>query len=468
VPYVRPTEIQDDTIQLSEIRRTSPEIAARYRRSTLRGGDLLLSIVGTIGKVAIVPPELTGANITQSSVRIRPGVHANGAFLRWMLKSPLMIRQYDKHRLGTGVPRLNVAHVRELTCPVAPLNEQRRIVAKLEELHARSRGAREALDAVPPLLEKLRQSILAAAFRGDLTKDWRAKNKDVEPASVLLERIRVERRKKWEEAELAKMKAKGKAPADDKWKGKYVEPAPADAAGLPELPGGWCWASVEQLATKVVDGVHAKPNYVAEGVPFLTVKNLTAGPGISFEDAKCVTQSDHTEFSKRTDPERGDILISKDGTLGVARLVRTSTVFSIFVSLALVKPVIRDMSEFLEMAFWSPYFQERFKATGSGLLHIHLVDLRGAALPIAPVDEQKIIAVRARELLARVDILAATQVAMRERVGTLERATLASAFRGGLVPQYATDGPAVAMLVRPHATTNLKAKGATNARRTVR
>ena len=92
---------------------------------------------------------------------------------------------------------------------------------------------------MPPLLEKLRQSILAAAFRGDLTKDWRAKHPDVEPASKLLERIRVERRKKWEEAELAKMKAKGKAPRDDRWKGKYKEPEAVDATGLPGLPEGW-------------------------------------------------------------------------------------------------------------------------------------------------------------------------------------------------------------------------------------
>ena len=71
-----------------------------------------------------------------------------------------------------------------------PLNEQRRIVAKLEALQARSRHAREALDAVPPLLEKLRQSILAAAFRGDLTKDWRAKHKPTESAAQLLDRVR--------------------------------------------------------------------------------------------------------------------------------------------------------------------------------------------------------------------------------------------------------------------------------------
>src|SRR5436190_8716006 len=71
VPYVRPTEIVSDVIDVASIRRTTPEIAAKYKRSLLRSGDIILSIVGTIGKVAIVPPDLEGGNITQSSVRIR-------------------------------------------------------------------------------------------------------------------------------------------------------------------------------------------------------------------------------------------------------------------------------------------------------------------------------------------------------------------------------------------------------------
>ena len=71
-------------------------------------------------------------------------------------------------------------------------------------------------------------SILAAPFRGDLTADWRAENPAVEPASELLKRIRGERRKRWEEAQLAKLTANGKPPKDDRWKAKYVEPEPVD------------------------------------------------------------------------------------------------------------------------------------------------------------------------------------------------------------------------------------------------
>lgn len=353
-----------------------------------------------------------------------------------------------KTKTSAGQVGISGSDLKDVPILLPPLNEQRRIVAKLEALQARSRRAREALDTVPALLEKLRQSILAAAFRGDLTKDWRAKHPDVEPASELLKRIRSERRRRWEESELAKLKAKGKPPTDDKWKAKYKEPDPVDTTGLPELPKGWCWASVEELSTKVVDGVHKKPSYVPKGIPFLTVKNLTAGPGISFNDVNHVTVEDHEEFIKRTDPERGDLLISKDGTLGVTRLIRTDATFSIFVSLALVKPVVRAMGEYLEAAFLSPIFQARFKATGSGLLHIHLVDLRATALPVAPLEEQEIIAEKTREAIARLDVSKGHHHMLLGFLASLDRAVLAKAFRGELVPQDPNDEPADAMLAR--------------------
>ncbi len=413
----------------------------------LRPGDILIQRANTleyVGTTALYDGPPKTYIYPDLMMRIRPRETADPAYLTAYLNAPQTREALRARATGTAgnMPKVNAETVRSTVVRIPPIEEQRRIVAKLEALQARSRRARQALDAVPPLLERLRQSILAAAFRGDLTKEWRAKNKDVEPGSELLKRIRIERRKKWEEAELAKMKAKGKAPKDDKWKAKYKEPEPVDTAGLPELPEGWCWASVEELATKVVDGVHKKPVYVSRGIPFLTVKNLTAGPGISFENVNYVTEQDHEEFTKRTDPEKGDILISKDGTLGVTRLVLTDDPFSIFVSLALVKPVRRDMGSFLEMAFCSPVFQGRFKATGSGLQHIHLVDLRNAALPLAPVVEQAAVVERIAAALGPLDRLLGSFEQVGANVDSLESAILGKAFRGELVERDSSAGVA--------------------------
>ncbi|MCG8600853.1 MAG: restriction endonuclease subunit S, partial [Verrucomicrobiales bacterium] len=90
---------------------------------------------------------------------------------------------------SSAIPGLNREDAYGCEVSIAPLNEQRRIVTKLEACETRIDAAREALDDVPALLEQYRQSVLAAAFCGDLTREWRESNPDVEPASELLERL---------------------------------------------------------------------------------------------------------------------------------------------------------------------------------------------------------------------------------------------------------------------------------------
>src|SRR6185436_17398 len=93
-----------------------------------------------------------------------------------------------------------------------------------------------------------------------------------------------------------------------------------------------------------------------------------------------------------------DILVSKDGTLGVIRSIRSDSVFSIFVSVALVKPVARWLTDYLEIALSSPSVQKQMVGTGSGLQHIHLRDLRADCVPLPPLEEQ-------HEIVRRVEAL---------------------------------------------------------------
>jgi type I restriction enzyme S subunit len=161
---------------------------------------------------------------------------------------------------------------------------------------------------------------------------------------------------------------------------------------LGEVPEHWDASKPKHLTTKIVDGVHFKPEYVSEGVPFVTVQNLTAGDGISFDNLNYITPQAHEEYFRRANPEKGDVLLTKDGTLGVARVVDTDRVFSIFVSVALLKP-IRDRLDpwFLRHAMESSVVFQQFKSgeQGSALKHIHLVDLRNVTLLLPPLEEQR-------------------------------------------------------------------------------
>jgi type I restriction enzyme, S subunit len=161
-------------------------------------------------------------------------------YVYWYLKGTKDLA--ESFASGTTFLELSGASAKKLPIPIAPLNEQKLIVAEIEKQFSRLDEAIENLKRVKTNLKRYKASVLKAAVEGKLTEEWREKHPDVEPADKLLERILAERRKKWEEAELAKMKAKGKKPKNDKWKKKYKTPAvPLTSPRIPDLPSRWAF-----------------------------------------------------------------------------------------------------------------------------------------------------------------------------------------------------------------------------------
>jgi len=196
---------------------------------------------------------------------------------------------------------------------------------------------------------------------------------------------------------------------------------------LGRLPVGWVAPTLREVCSVISDGVHKKPNYVERGIPFITVKNLTRAPGISFEDVNYISEADHNEFTKRTRPERGDVLLTKDGaTLGVPRVIETDAPFSIFVSVALLKPDYTRLDPYyLCYGLESPILGGRLikNQTGSAIRHIHLIDLRSARIPLPPLREQK-------RFVQAVRLAEANSAAQRSHLERLNE--LAAALRGAV------------------------------------
>lgn len=360
---------------------------------------------------------------------LKPDDELNARYMYYFLRNlPVESKGYARH----------FKCLKEAVYLLPPLAEQTRIAQRLDELLAQVHTLKARIDAIPALLKRFRQSVLAAAVSGRLTEEWRNDNPIHEgEITGLLEEIELERQKAFQ----ADAERVGR-------RKKYNPPVPALAERLPEIPSSWSWVSVDSLASKVVDGVHKKPDYKESGVPFITVKNLTTDNEISFTDTKYVSIEDHKEFYKRANPEKSDILISKDGTLGVVRQIKTNTEFSIFVSVALVKPALRSMSDYLEIAFKSPQVQAQMVGVGSGLQHIHLTDLRQDAIPLPTKHEQTEIVRRVDQLFAFADQLESKVASAKSRIDHLTQSILAKAFRGELVPQDPNDEPASVLLER--------------------
>jgi len=350
---------------------------------------------------------------------------------------------------GSGQPYVSQSVLNELLVWLPPLPEQKRIVAKIDALFARSRRAREYLAAIPPLLEKFRQSVLAAAFRGDLTKEWREKNKTVEPASLLLERIRAERRNRWEETELTKMRAKGREPLTNDWKAKYVEPEPVDTSDLPELPDGWEWASLLECSKRITDGTHQPPKFTEDGIPFVFVQHIVNGE-ISFEGTKFISKETYEVLNSRCPVEVGDILYSAVGSYGVAVPVLIDKPFSFQRHIAHIKPIQLLNHSYLTNCLNSSVCLEQADKAARGIAQktVTLGDLSRYVIPIAPLLEQKIITEIIKKYFFTINKLEIFLENSLERVQQLNQSILAKAFRGELVPQDPNDEPASVLLER--------------------
>jgi type I restriction enzyme S subunit len=189
VPYVKVMNIKGGIVELSKIRRTTADIHANYARSALKKGDLLLTIRGTVGRLAFAPKELDGGNITQDTVRIDVLSSLLNTYVYWFLHSPMAQEYFTLNQKGVAVRGINVGDVRPMEIPCAPLAEQKEIVRRIESTFEKiDKLAAEAKRALA-LTGKLDEAILAKAFRGELVPQ----DPSDEPASALLERIKAER-----------------------------------------------------------------------------------------------------------------------------------------------------------------------------------------------------------------------------------------------------------------------------------
>jgi type I restriction enzyme S subunit len=170
VPYVRVTDFKTGTVFLSAIKRTSEKIAHEYRRSTLRSGDLLYAIRGTFGHVAVVPPELDGANITQDTARLAMDPRVSSRFVLLALRSPHAQSRVQRAAKGVAVQGVNLGDLRELLMPLPPIAEQEEIARRVDRLLELADHISEQVAASERRADRILLAVLAKAFRGDLVE----------------------------------------------------------------------------------------------------------------------------------------------------------------------------------------------------------------------------------------------------------------------------------------------------------
>ena len=165
---------------------------------------------------------------------------------------------------------------------------------------------------------------------------------------------------------------------------------------------------------------------------FIKINNLTKGSGISFDKVSYISKEDHELFCKRTRPEKGDILITKDGTIGIVRIIDTDLEFSIFVSVALIKPIDKKMSPYLKYVLESPLIQNQINPQGAALKHLYLRDLREYVIPLATESERNLIVEKLSAFSIEVDRLEFIYQQKLTALAELKQSILQKAFAGEL------------------------------------
>lgn len=412
-------------------------------------GDILISIRAPVGPTNVADQRYC---IGRGLAAIRASHSIEPAFLLHQLRHS--VAALVDQATGTTFDAIGGSVLREHAVSVAPLPEQRRIVDAIDSYLTRLDDAVASLERVQAKLKAYRASVLKAAVEGRLVPTEASlactEKRDFEPAGVLLARILKERRRRWEEAELAKLQAAGTTAKNDKWKDSYEEPVAPDTSRLPELPEGWTWASTEAVAG-VVDPQpsHRTPPEIEGGIPYVGMGDVEDG-NVKLDEARRVGTEILEEHRSRYSLRVGDFIFGKIGTLGRPALLPQPFGYALSANVVLVQPDPHMARAFHFFWMQSPALNRIVtrdtKATSQPAFGIKKV--RALPVPIAPLLEQMRIV---EEVERQLSVQLATAKMVNDqlaRLRLLRQGILKWAFAGKLVNQDATDEPADRLLAR--------------------
>jgi type I restriction enzyme S subunit len=393
--YVDISSIDNQTQKIAKPKKFRGEEAPSRARRVIRKGDTLFSTVRTYLKnIALVPEELDGELTSTGIAVLRPNGAVDPHYLFNWVTSNQFVDRVSLTQDGTMYPAVSDRDVAEAAIHLPPFLEQRRIVARIDSLSAKSRRAREQLDHIPRLVEKYKQAILAAAFRGEL---------------------------------LGLSTVQTRMPHALCW----------------DLPSGWHWAPFPEVATIASNLV--KPESIPD-LPHIAPDNVESGTGKLLE-YRTIQEDGVISPKHRFKP--GQIIYSKIRPyLRKAIIVDFDGACS--ADMYPLQPKANIHTRFLHYWLISEQFAS-FTVEHEGrtvLPKINQEGLNKTPFPLAPMDAQEELARRIRSSFAWIDRLASEAISARKLIDRLDQAVLAKAFRGELVPQDPRDEPAGVLLER--------------------
>ena len=391
--YIRVTDMKNHTLVKQSLKYISDKLYERLKQYTISKDDLYLTIAGTIGDVGDVPEEFDGMNLTENAVKLAY-LQAYKYYLLYAILSPLVQAQFVDKTKQMAQPKLAIERIKTTMIPLPPINEQHRIVEKLEgvkSLFNEYGSADEELSKLnAELPEKLKKSILQEAIMGKLgTQD-----PNDEPASVLLDRIREEK------------KALVKAGVLKK-KDLVETPVSEDEKSF-DIPENWVWCRLGDL------GVFERGNGIKRdettdcGYPCVRYGEMYTKYRQAPTFDKTISFTTLSVFEKCRKAHKGDLFMALTGENKQDIALAAQYIGDEEIAVG------GDLCHFSMFTVYALYFvylinskffssKKESLATGDIIIHISADKLGSIAIPLPPLAEQHRIVEKIEALFAEVD-----------------------------------------------------------------
>ena len=441
--YLDIESIDNEIQTIVRPRRLNNKKAPSRAKRLVKSGDVIISLVRPYLKnIALIPEDLDNSIASTAFYPLKPENGIDSDYLFHVICRQSFIDSIVTY--GDSPPSARDNEFIQIQIPLPPLAEQRRITAKLEALLAQVNAAKDHLAAVPPIIKRFRQSVLAAACSGRLTEDWRREHPDVEPALELLKRIREERIRRYE-------KECQKAKAEDRRKPKNpknIEPQEVETEGLPELLEGWGWTYFNELGElsrgKSKHRPRNDPKLFGGEYPFIQTGDVANSGGVLTKFSQ--TYNEVGLSQSRLFPE-GTVCITIAANIAESSILTFPACFPDSVVGFVPDDILID-GKFFE--FYIRIIKDDLSgyAPATAQKNINLKILNRVIVPLPPLLEQRAIVNRIETLFHRTSKVKERVAATTSHADRLTQSILAKAFRGELVPQDPDDEPASVLLER--------------------
>jgi type I restriction enzyme S subunit len=341
IPLIQLNNIKEGGHILQNMKFITEAKKEQLRRHIAKFGDVVIAkMADPVARATLVNRDYEEYVIVADCVKLTPDkLKINGSFLIYSINSRNVRTGAELVSTGTTRIRINLTELKKLWIPYPPIQEQTTIANFLDSETSRIDALVEEKKRFIELLKEKRLALISHAVTKGLNPTVKMKDVGID------------------------------------WLG--------------EVPEYWKISKLKFETSKIIDGTHFTPTYVLDGVPFLRVTDIQT-ININLNEVKRITEKEHKQLSKRCKPSKGDVLLSKNGTIGIIKIIDWDWEFSIFVSLCLLKFKERLNNRYFSLFFDSDVVNQQISESSkkTSVTNLHLDKIKELIISIPPIQEQ--------------------------------------------------------------------------------